>query len=448
MQPTSFTLIVFVLICLLTISACTESSETNAVDDALIAMLDESTNGAGLSHYILPNSDDYNAIPQDPQNPITAEKVTLGRLLFHETGIAVSSKNASGTGTYSCASCHHAQGGFQACKPQGIGDGGMGFGLTGEGRIPNLSVYDEADLDVQPLRTPSALNIAYQTNVLWNGQFGGTGVNIGTESQWTEDTPIATNHLGYEGTEIQAIAGLGVHRLVVHDSIFVGDKAAYIDLFAAAFPELAANERINAETAGLAIAAYERTLLANQSPFQQWLKGNTEAMTRSQKLGALLFFGKGNCDNCHNGPALNAMEFYALGMNDLSEGHNIDPDAAAHKGRGGFTNNAADMYKFKVPQLYNLKDSPFYGHGASFRSVEEVIKYKNEAIAENANVPASQLADAFKSLYLSEAEVSHITNFIENALHDPELTRYIPESVPSGNCFPNNDLISKEDLGC
>jgi cytochrome c peroxidase len=134
----------------------------------------------------------------------------------------------------------------------------------------------------------------------------------------------------------------------------------------------------------------------------------------------------------------------SIGKNIIS---NVNPNDGAHKGRGGFTKKAEDMYKFKVPQLYNLKDSPFYGHGASFSSIREVVEYKNNGIKENMNVADEQLSPEFKPLNLSEEEISQITIFLENALRDPELHRYVPKSLPSGLGFPNNDQQSRIDLG-
>ncbi|MGB0840077.1 MAG: cytochrome-c peroxidase, partial [Chitinophagales bacterium] len=323
-----------------------QSDTLERLDVRLHELLTEQSNGLGANFYILPNSDDFDAIPQDANNPITSEKVALGQLLFHETGIALNPKKTVGMGKYSCASCHHAQGGFQACMPQGIGEGGSGFGFTGEGRIM-ASEYTAEEVDVQPLRSPSALNIAYQTNVLWNGMFGATNKNEGTQASWTADTPKATNFLGYEGVETQAIAGLKVHRLKA-DSGLVKENVNYQALFDAAFANNPVEERITQENAGLAIAAYERTLVANEAPFQQWLKGDNQAMTDAEKTGAILFFGKGKCSNCHNGPALNDMEFYALGMKDLYEDAsalNVPIEDAAHLGRGGFTGKTSDNYK-------------------------------------------------------------------------------------------------------
>ncbi len=120
----------------------------------------------------------------------------------------------------------------------------------------------------------------------------------------------------------------------------------------------------------------------------------------------------------------------------------------ANFGRGGFTQRPEDMFKFKVPQLYNLMNSPFYGHGGNFNSVREVIEYKNNAVAQNPNVPNGQLSPHFKPLNLTEAEISALVEFIESGLYDPDLKRYEPTHLPSNNCFPNNDAQSQTDLGC
>ena len=72
--------------------------------------------------------------------------------------------------------------------------------------------------------------------------------------------------------------------------------------------------------------------------------------------------------------------------------------------------------------------------------------YKNEADPENAVVPDSQLAKEFVPLNLSEEEVQQLTDFVENALYDPHLSRYVPDSLPSGLCFPNNDAQTRTDL--
>ena len=395
---------------------------------------------------ILPLEDNYSAIPADPNNPITQAKVELGKFLFHETGLAKNPNMEIGTNRYSCASCHHVDAGFQAGIRQGIGEGGLGFGVKGEGRIKDPS-YLEEDLDVQPIRTPSALNVAYQDVMLWNGQFGATGTNAGTEDNWTVGTPKEANNFGFQGVETQVIAGLDVHRLVIDEQEII--NSPYKELFDTAFPNDLPENRYSKVNASLAVAAYERTLLPNQAPFQEWLKGDDNAMTDEEVNGAVVFFNEGKCFSCHSGPGLNSMTFHALGMNDLA-GEEVSTvvDMATAKGRGGFTQNPEDDFKFKTPQLYNLKDVTFYGHGGSFQTIKEVIEYKNNGVKENNLVPADKLSSEFIALGLTEDQVNDLVAFLETALYDSNLHRFVPESLPTGNCFPNADPISTDDLGC
>ncbi len=434
-------------------NACQQDDDSTAssvqLDADLQKVLNDASGGAGAAQFMLPNSTELSKIPQDPRNELTQEKIKLGALLFHETGLGLSPMHAENLGNFSCASCHFASAGFQAGRHQGIADGGIGFGLNGEGRVPD-PLYDLSELDVQPIRSPSALNSAYQKVNLWNGQFGAVGPNAGTEAQWTPGTPKEANNLGYEGVETQAIAAMNVHRLKM-DKI-ICQTLGYDNLFDQAFPDVPIEDRYDRERAGLAIAAYERILLPNQSPFQLWLRGSSNAMTEQEKEGAVLFFGKAGCVSCHGGPGLANMEFHALGMKDLHETteatYGADASSDANLGRYSFTKVDADKYKFKVPQLYNLSDSPFYGHGASFRTIRDVIVYKNNGVKENDEVPDSQLAADFKPLGLSDREIDAITAFIDQALRDPNLLRYQPLSIRSGNCFPNNDEESRTDLGC
>ena len=106
------------------------------------------------------------------------------------------------------------------------------------------------------------------------------------------------------------------------------------------------------------------------------------------------------------------------------------------------------MHKFKVPQLYNLKDVGFYFHGASKTSLREVVEYFNAGVTENPDVPASQITNLFKPLNLNKQEVDDLVEFLENGLFDPNLERYAPTKTKSGFCFPNNDTQSKLDMGC
>ncbi|WP_031428366.1 cytochrome-c peroxidase [Flavimarina sp. Hel_I_48] len=426
----------------------TTLNESSLIDQRLEKVLLDVSGGKGNSFFTLPESTDLNAIPQDPKNPLTREKIALGKLLLHDPATGGNPKNSENKGKYSCASCHAAASGFSSGKVQGIGEGGIGFGIFGEGRFLDPTM-DEEMVDVQPFRSPNLLNLAYQDVMLWNGKFGGTGTNKGTEAQWDN---IPENKMGFEGVEVQAMQGIKVHRIKI-DQDFV-QNYGYNALFDEAFPDLSEEERYSDYAAALAIAAFERTLLANKAPWQKYLKGDENAMSNAQKRGATLFFSSAKCYECHNGPALKDKEFYAWGMADINEGPekiivqagmNLDDVAL---GRGGFTKNPADNYKFKTPTLYNLADNPVYGHGGSFKSIKEVITYKNNGRPQKTQVPASQFASQFGNINLTDSEIDDLTEFVSKALRDPDLKRYEPNVLKSGMCFPNNDLESRKDCGC
>ena len=423
---------------------------TDTGDPALQRELTDAIAAAGgTAAFTMPASDDYTNIPQDPLNPITAEKVELGQFLFHETGLALNAKETFAKGTFSCASCHMASAGFQAGRVQGIADGGIGIGQRGEGRVRN-ALYDGDSLDVQPIRTPTNLNLAYQQLTLWNGQFGGVGPNLDHAEKFT-GFPLEVNQTGFEGPEVQAIAGLKVHRMVVDESIF-DELPMYRPLFDAAFPDRTPADRYSRETAGLAIAAYERVMLANGAPFQRWLRGEADALTDREKLGAIVFMTKANCVNCHSGPALSDGAFHALGMGDLDlcpeEIFQTPETAGAHLGRMSFTQDPADRFKFKTPQLYNLTDSPFFGHGSSHRDLAGLVDFKMNARSENPRVSDQELSDDFRALELTNEERAALIDFLRFGLYDDNLKRYEPFELPSGNCFPNADPLSKQEMGC
>lgn len=424
--------------------------------DNLLTLLDSTSTTGSYEEYILPDSDDFDNIPQDPSNPITAEKVALGKLVYHET--AATSEETSKTnmdGTWSCASCHSAQNGFKSGIRQGIGEGGVGFNhrMIAEGVNPE-------DVDVQPVTSPTVLNTAYQEAMLWNGQFGnqiGGIVNVGIDPDrhFTEGTPKEANLRNLAGLETQAVAGMGVHRMSVSSDSVLTTNEVYQQLYIDAFGVAQPDDML--EATALAIAAFERTVLANEAPFQKYLKGDVEAMTAEEVNGAEVFFGKGNCHTCHNGPALSSPVgasaddvFMTVGFHDLDIWEDTigEVNEATKHGRGGFTGDELDRFKFKVPPLYNLIDTEVFGHGASFSSVEDVVRYKVEAVPQHPQVEVSDLDYRFTPVELTEEEIANLIAFLENSLYDADLMRYVPESLPSGNCPVNNDEVSREELGC
>lgn len=436
------------LILSLAIFGCTQDKLENPLDTNLTRTLQKLSPTGELDHFVLPDSDNLHAIPQGVGNPLTPEKVALGKMLFYETGLALDAMHESGVGTYSCSSCHIPSAGFMPGRVQGIADGGIGFGFNGEQR-DQIEGYLEEEMDVQGARPLSLLNVTYVTNSMWNGKFGANGVNVGTEYAWHEEEELEVNFLGLDGLEAQNIEGLKAHRMRANRETL--ESLGYLPMYDEAFPEFPEDERYGFVTTSFAISAYIRTLLTTEAPFQKWLKGEQNAMTAQEKRGAQLFFSKAGCFRCHQGPALSANEFHALGVRDLHENPNVygtSIDDKRNLGRGGFTKKEEDLYKFKVPQLYNMGDSHFYFHGSSKRSLLAVVEYFNQGEPENPNIPEDKVSPLFHPLYLSLQEVEDLVEFLDNGLRDPDLQRYVPEAVLSGNCFPNNDPVSQSDLGC
>lgn len=434
---------ILLLIILMVIPAC--QSATGVEDTAGHAELDEELAALitldgqrRLENFVLPESDDFASIPQDPGNALTAEKVELGRLLFHEPALSAATRHARNAGTFSCATCHHAAAGFEAGAARSIAEGGTGWGARGEARRPDPTI-PAPDIDAPPLKSQSILNKAYQRLLMFSGAAGNGGPNEGLEDRWQAHPDAAANHLGYRGLESQAIAALAKHRMF--DAVAADQLIHTHDTYDGLWTSVWGDEPVTAERIGLTIAAYERTVFASRAPFQRWLKGDSRAMTLAEKRGALVFFGqRSRCTDCHTGPALSTMAFYALGMPDM-------PGAPPDPGRGGLTGEETDRFTYKVPQLYNLTDAGFMGHGSSFRTIREVVDYYVNGIPA-VTLPPGRVTNQFHPLELTEQEVEDLIIFLESALNDPDLDRYQPASVPSGGCIPANDPAARRDLGC
>ena len=415
------------------------------LDRQLSNLISAKSPDGSTSYYLLPKR--IEEIPQDDKNPLTESKINLGKKLFFETGFANKALKPEGIGTYSCASCHVPNAGFKPNNFQGIADGGVGFGIDGDGRVKNTS-YLDSELDVQSARPLSLINVAFVTNTFWNGQFGPYGANIGTEHLWDEREDTERNNLGFQGIETVNFAGLISHRLS-YDRMSI-DSLGYKDDFDEAFSDESEEVRYSDFTASLALSAYIRSIISDKAPFQRWIRGETKAMTDKMKKGAILFFGKANCSSCHYEQNLGSTEFHVLGVQDMFQrpSYNTSDTDRRNLGRGGFTGLVSDYYKFKVPGLYNVGDTDFYFHGASHTNLDEVILYKINAKSENINIPDSLLSVKLKAITLDPEEIQDLVTFLEYGLNDPDLNRYAPDELNSGNCFPNADFQSKIDLGC
>ena len=450
MYKSPLKLLLLLLPALVVVPGCVRDTAVSALDSELERTLIRLSVNSSLDDYMLPDGSNLAGIPAGIGNPLTEEKIALGKMLFYETALGRDAINPNQLRTFSCSTCHVPEAAFTSGSAQGIADGGLGFGTFGSGRVMDQS-YEENQIDAQGARPLSMLGVAYVTNSMWAGRFGSRGANAEVAEVWgVHDPATEINHLGLDGLESQNIEGTITHRMST--DAYLLDTLGYRRMFNRAFPEFEGDARYGRVAMSFALSAYIRTLLPSNAPWQQWLRGDKEALTDSQKNGAKLFFGKAGCYRCHNGPALNGNTFHSVGVNDLCDipggALRTSADDPRNFGRGDFTRRAEDMFKFKVPQVYNTKDMPFYFHGSSKTSLREVVEYFNAGIPENDRIPASNISDFFHPLNLTDTEVNDLTDFLAEGLYDADLQRFVPDTVLSGNCFPNNDTQSRADMGC
>ncbi len=181
------------------------------------------------------------------------------------------------------------------------------------------------------------------------------------------------------------------------------DEAAVIDkikalpghaaAFARAFP--GEGEPVTLEHAGVAIGAYERTLVT-PSPFDAFLSGDTSALGERAQAGLRAFVTEG-CAACHNGPGVGGGSFRKFGViEDYWAATGSDP---VDEGRYGETRDPADRYVFKVPSLRNVAMTPPYFHDGSVRTLPE-------AVGVMARVQLGRL--------LTEEQVQHLVAFLKS----------------------------------
>ena len=204
-------------------------------------------------------------IPFPEDNPYTADKEKLGKMLFFDPRL-------SGSDYISCGTCHNPSLAWGDGLPKGIG-----HGMTRLGR-----------------RTPTILNAAWTDALMWDGRFGS----------------LEEQALGPIGADVEMNQSL--------DSL-VGELEAipgYRSLFNIAFP----NEGVTIENIAKAIATYERTVVSGIAPFDQWIAGDEQAISESAKRGFDLFNGKANCVACHSGWNFTDGSFHDIGLPDDDPG--------------------------------------------------------------------------------------------------------------------------------
>jgi cytochrome c peroxidase len=321
----------------------------------------------------LPPGFPYPKVPAD--NLMSPARVSLGRYLFYDKRLSLNQ-------TQSCASCHRQHLAFTDGKPRGIGSTGQ--------RHPRGSM--------------SLINVAYQPVLTWANP-------LMRQLEQQAAVPLFGDHpveLGMAGKEDLLIARL--RQLPV-----------YRKLFAAAFPE--DNSPFTISNVAKAIAAFERTLIAGDSPYDEYRRGDDpNAISAAAKRGEALFFSERlECFHCHGGfNFTGTVEYYGKSFVEV-EFHNTglyttypEPNVGLFE----FTRQPDDHGKFKAPTLRNIAVTAPYMHDGSIRTLEEAITH----YARGGRADHPNKSEFIKPIDLTPAERRDLIAFLHSLTDKSALT--------------------------
>jgi cytochrome c peroxidase len=283
--------------------------------------------------------------PAEPKdNPTTPAKVELGRMLYYEPRI-------SGNGTISCSTCHNPALGWADGLAKGIGINGTKLGRS----------------------SPTVANAAYYDVQFWDGR----AATLEDQAKGPVENP---NEMGGKGERVvstlKAIPG-------------------YVQKFQEAF----GSPEITFDKFAMAVAAFERTVVDLDSPFDRWARGDDKAMTESAQRGLDLFAGKANCAVCHSGPNLADKRFHNIGLPDGDVGRYAISKADVDKGA------------FRTPTLRNVALTGPYMHDGSLKTLREVIDHYEKA-ANDGKAKHPNLSILMRPFKLTDDEKKDLEAFM------------------------------------
>lgn len=333
------------------------------------------------------------SLPDTVSNPPTGS-VELGRLLFWDPVL-------SGEQDVACATCHLPEFGYTDGRARSAGVGGTG---AGPARVPG-------QLGQVPRNAQSVVN------TVWNG--------INEFGMFDRDSAPMFWDTRIQGLEAQALEPILSREEMRGDSIAEGEiltvvvnRLNSISEYQGLFEQVYGDSTITASNVARALADFQSTLVANNTPFDRYLRGDATAMS-NQQLNGMQEFVEHDCANCHSGPMFSDFETHVLGVPEAN-GLNT-PD----NGDGNFA--------FRTPSLRQLEFTAPYFHGGQESDLGDVIDfYDNNNNSDNPNVANNERDADFRNIpNLNNNEINAIEAFL-NALNDGSFDRTRPESVPSG----------------
>lgn len=301
------------------------------------------------------------ALSYPADNPHLEEKVELGKQLYFD-------KRLSKDDTISCASCHDPDKGWS---------NGEAFATGVRGQVGGRS-------------SPSIVNSAYSALQFWDGR----------ASQ-------------LEGQALGPIQNPIEMDMKIEDVVAKLNKIeGYKKQFQAIY-----KTDVTADGIAKALAAFERTILSGDAPYDRFKAGDTKALSEAAQRGRKLFFGKANCSACHTGHSFSDFAFHNLGI-----GMEKDmPDL----GRFVVTKLEGDKGAFKTPTLREIARTAPYMHDGRFKTLEEVVDYYDKG-----GHPNPQLDEEIFPLKLSKEDQADLVKFMKEGLSSETYPHVKPPNLP------------------
>ena len=289
----------------------------------------------------------YEPVPEmkhPADNPWSKEKVELGQLLYFDPRL-------SGDNSISCATCHHPDKGWSDNLPRAIGFGGQELGR----------------------HSPTVINSGYFEVQMWDGR----ALSLDQQA------------LG----PIQAAGEMNqnIDELVKE----LGAVPEYVERFQKVFGG------ITPANIGKAIAAFERTVVSKNAPYDKYMTGDKSALSASAVNGMNLFFGKAKCAICHNGPVFTDSGFHNIGVKQHGP---LKEDL----GRFNISKEDFDKGAFKTPGLRSVSTSAPYMHDGGEATLTDVVKFYNRGGDVKQN-----LSPFITPLELTDSEVQDVVEFLK-----------------------------------
>jgi cytochrome c peroxidase len=397
---------------------------------------------------------DRGLVPLARPAPVRRELSVLGQALAFD-------KILSGNRDISCMTCHLTGIATTDARSVAIGQGGSGLGPN---RVHPQNVFVHRS-------APPLFNLQATNTLTWDGRVFRSPLGairtpeklttaqksvleFGALSALPMFPPLSRPEMrATSGNELAAIPDTKPQTVWNALMLRLGAIPQYRTMFEAAYPGVPFDSMSFAH-AGNAIGGWITAVFSTtDTPWDNMLRGNDDAMTLQQLQGAKLFMTTGRCSRCHNGAMLSDGKFHNVAVPQVGPGFGNGPDGHDDFGRMRQTQNTADKYKFRTAPLRNVELTAPYGHDGAIVSLRAWVDHYSRSDLKLQSYDPSQLEPLLQgtlqpttadilltrdtrltTLVLKPAQVDAITEFLK-ALTDPaarDLSRFVPLTVPSG----------------